>query len=144
GEGGSQTRVWTNDGVWRVTPCRVTGCTKRPSFGAPGELKASYCGGHKLEGMTLVNRRRRCNHEGCSRQPLYGSDEDRIPLACGAHRTITMVNVTHRRCAEAKCTTQPVYGYLPHVTGGRFFPKYCAGHKKRGMVSQKRSRCATN
>lgn len=52
--------------------------------------------------MLLVNRRRRCLEEGCLRQPLYGKDSDRVPLACGAHRSPTMVNVTHRRCAEVR------------------------------------------
>ncbi|CAN0493866.1 unnamed protein product, partial [Hapterophycus canaliculatus] len=50
--------------------------------------------------MALVNRKRRCSEAGCARQPLYGDDSDRIPIACGAHRTRSMVNVTHRRCAE--------------------------------------------
>lgn len=34
--------------VWRVTPCREMGCTKRPSFGLPVDAKASYCGAHKV------------------------------------------------------------------------------------------------
>lgn len=35
-------------GGMMVTPCRAPGCTKRPSFGGAGELKASYCGAHKV------------------------------------------------------------------------------------------------
>ena len=34
--------------VWRVTPCREAGCTKRPSFGKAGDAKATYCGAHKV------------------------------------------------------------------------------------------------
>ncbi|CAM9657864.1 unnamed protein product, partial [Scytosiphon promiscuus] len=144
--------AWAGD-VWRVVPCKVAGCTKRPSFGGVGEVKASYCGIHKLEGMALVNRKRRCSEMGCGRQPLYGSDSDRIPLACGAHRTQSMVNVTHRRCAEPGCTIQPVYGFPAEGVSNeddtgkekdKFVPKYCAGHKKDGMISQKRSCCAAS
>lgn len=69
------------------------------------------------EGMTLVNRRRRCLKEGCSRQPLYGRDRDRVPLACGGHRLTGMVNVTHRRCNEVQLSCR-----LPR----RFLSSLCA------------------
>lgn len=39
--------------VWRVTPCREMGCTKRPSFGLPVDAKASYCGAHKVCPLSL-------------------------------------------------------------------------------------------
>lgn len=52
--------------VWRVTPCREMGCTKRPSFGLPVDAKASYCGAHKVcgvcsySGVTCINHRFPC------------------------------------------------------------------------------------
>lgn len=48
--------------------------------------------------------------------------------------------------SQPGCTTQPVYG-VPSSDGSagdKFVPLYCAGHKKAGMVSQKRTRCMTN
>lgn len=42
------------------------------------------------------------------------------------------------RDTQPGCTIQPVYG-LP--TDHKFVPLYCAGHKKEGMVSQKRLCC---
>ena len=40
--------------------------------------------------------------------------------------------------AQPGCTIQPVYGYSGEE---KFLPVYCAGHKKEGMVSQKRECC---
>lgn len=54
--------------------------------------------------------------------------------------------VSYRR-KQPGCTIQPVYGFPPDETADddeKFLPKYCAGHKKQGMISQKRSCCVVN
>lgn len=42
--------------------CIAEGCSKRPSFNYTGEMRALYCGPHKLDGMVNVDQERRtCN-----------------------------------------------------------------------------------
>ncbi len=48
--------------------CVAEECNKRPSFNYTGEMRALYCGPHKLEGMVNVDQERRtCNRgQSCS------------------------------------------------------------------------------
>jgi len=94
--------------------CAHEGCKKGPSFGNEGDLVASYCATHKLEGMVNVVSKR-CAHEGCKKIPSFGNEGDLIALYCASHKLEGMVDVKSKRCATPLCSTSasnPLYrGY---------------------------------
>ena len=76
------------------------GCTKQPCYGAAGDLRASRCAAHKLEGMEDV-KNKRCGHEGCKTRPSYGFPGipgDARASRCVAHKLDGMDDVASKRC----------------------------------------------
>lgn len=115
--------------------CECPDCDKVPSYGMPGDSRASRCNAHKLEGMVDV-KNRPCDHAGCSKLPSYGLPGATCATRCAEHKLAGMIDVRHRTCDHAGCVKLPSYG----VPGDRR-ARRCAAHKLAGMVDVKHRTC---
>ena len=100
---------------WR---CKSPGCKTQPSFGFPGERRASRCKEHRLDGMV--------------RRPLLTLSLVRASAGCRLRRmtrapTWRQVNVANL-CEVAGCRTVRSFGFL----GRR--ARRCRAHVLPGMV----------
>ncbi|CAM9835890.1 unnamed protein product [Ectocarpus sp. 12 AP-2014] len=117
-------------------------CPRRPSFGFPGDKRASRCASHKLEGHEDVTSRR-CDEEGCSRIPSFRQPggNSRIRF-CAAHKPPGYEDYHKgaRSCRVAPggfnaCNRNSSFGFK----GGKRIS--CAQHKQKGMINLNTPRC---
>ncbi|CAM9302662.1 unnamed protein product [Ectocarpus sp. 13 AM-2016] len=117
-------------------------CLRRPSFGFPGDKRASRCASHKLEGQEDVTSRR-CDEEGCSRIPSFRKPggNSRIRF-CAAHKPPGYEDYHKgaRSCRAAPggsnaCNRNSSFGFK----GGK--RTSCAQHKQKGMINLNTPRC---
>ncbi|CAM9180175.1 unnamed protein product [Ectocarpus fasciculatus] len=117
-------------------------CPRRPSFGLPGDKRASRCASHKLEGHEDITSRR-CDKEGCSRIPSFRQPggNSRIRF-CAAHKPPGYEDYHKgaRSCRVAPggfnaCNRSSSFGFK----GGKRIS--CAQHKQKGMINLNTPRC---
>lgn len=115
----------------RLTTCRRSGCPRRPSFGDPGDSKASWCASHKKDGQIDVTSRR-CEHEGCDRIPSFRYIGTKGSRFCAKHKLPGMADY-HRDARNCKmgegCTRNPSFGFKGEKRIS------CAEHKQKGMIN---------
>ncbi len=63
--------------------CGHPNCSKRPSYGMAGSMKAEMCAEHALDGMVDVVSKR-CGHPNPKR-PSYGMAGSKKPNMCAEH-----------------------------------------------------------
>jgi hypothetical protein len=110
-------------------------CKKGANFNNECQIKALYCGIHKLEGMIDV-RHKKCIHEGCKTRPCYNKDGETKALYCFQHKLEGMVNIKDKTCNFEGCKTQPTYN-----KEGEKKALYCFQHKLDGMVDVINKKC---
>jgi hypothetical protein len=108
--------------------CLHDGCKTRPSYGSDSDTKATYCLGHKLDGMEDIISKR-CAFSGCKKQPLFGNPSDAKPTHCSKHKLDDMIDTKHKRCVFDGCKTQPSFGNPADAKA-----THCSKHKLDGMV----------
>ncbi|CAM9849892.1 unnamed protein product [Scytosiphon promiscuus] len=136
-EGTGVSRVMSS----RIKTCDQKGsdgrvCPRRPSFGFPGDMRATRCASHKLDGHEDIVSRR-CDGEGCDRIPSFrlpGDKENR--RFCAAHKLpgFEDYHKTGRSCRVAPegahaCNRSSSFGF----EGGKRIS--CAQHKQKGMIN---------
>eukprot|EP00903_Cladosiphon_okamuranus_P020509 g18827.t1 len=127
-------------------------CTRRPTFGLPGDRRASRCASHKLEGHVDITSRK-CESEGCNRIPSFrfqpaggkkGGKKGRVRF-CAQHKQEGMQDYhkeargcTFTAPGEAggrQCNRSSSFGFK----GGKRIR--CARHKEEGMINLNSPRC---
>jgi hypothetical protein len=89
--------------------CEASGCTRQPTFNAPGEARGRYCNEHRLPGMEDV-RSQRCAASGCTRtQPTFNLPGLR-PSHCSEHRQPGMIRNPRVRCTQPDCKEWSTHG----------------------------------
>ncbi|CAN0315771.1 unnamed protein product, partial [Ectocarpus sp. 6 AP-2014] len=117
-------------------------CPRRPSFGFPGDKRASRCASHKLEGHEDITSRR-CDEEGCSRIPSFRQPGGTTRIRfCAAHKPPGYEDYHKgaRSCRVAPggfnaCNRNSSFGFK----GGKRIS--CAQHKQKGMINLNTPRC---
>lgn len=121
----------------QVRTCGKDGCPRRPSFGYPGDARASWCAAHKAEGQADITSRR-CESEGCTRIPSFRHNGDKGSRFCAAHKEPGMEDYHRdkRRCIHPPgCNRNPSFGFK----GGK--RTSCAAHRSAGMVNLNIVKC---
>lgn len=104
--------------------CIVIGCNSTAKYTLPDKMKNEYCQLHKPEkGILFVS----CNYPNCNNSPFFGEIGGKRKF-CFLHRSDTMINLSHKKCAEEKCTKRANYGY-------QNIKEYCGLHKKPDMIN---------
>lgn len=117
--------------------CGDNNCLRRPSFGYPGDSRASWCVAHKTEGHVDVTSRR-CDREGCIRIPSFRHRGEQRSRFCAAHKEPGMhdYHKDTRRCIQSPgCGRTPSFGF----NGGKRIS--CATHKSEGMENLNTTKC---
>lgn len=96
-------------------------CSKRPSYGYPGE-PPRVCVDHK-EGDMVNVKHKRC--EKCNKHPTYGYPGEPARF-CTTHKEGDMIDVKSKKCE--KCNKQPTYGYDGEPA------RFCISHKESDMI----------
>ena len=106
--------------------CAIDNCTKRPLFNTKGERNGLYCKSHKTEGMVDVKNNscvecdRRATHNYRGMKGMY----------CSTHAKESMEFSYKNECQESGCHLSAKYYSRDRPKTG----KYCAKHKKTGMI----------
>lgn len=117
--------------------CGDENCLRRPSFGFPGDSRASWCVAHKTEEHVDVTSRR-CDREGCIRIPSFRHRGEQRSRFCAAHKEPGMhdYHKENRRCIHSPgCGRTPSFGFK----GGKRIS--CAAHKSEGMENLNTTKC---
>lgn len=109
-------------------------CTKQPSYGFPGDNRATRCFEHRLEGSEDI-RSKKCKHPLCGKQPIYNLPGKRGAEYCWDHKTLEMEVVWYRRCQ--KCHQKSASFNFP----GQKCPIRCTDCKEGGMENVVSPRC---
>lgn len=113
-------------------------CDTRANFNFKGEKTPISCSKHKIKGMIDI-RNKICEYDDCTTKPTYGLPGTTIRKRCVRHKTDEMIDICHKRCEHKECSVrlQPWhYGYPGQPI------KYCAKHKKIGMMKYSKTRCS--
>jgi len=111
--------------------CKFQGCKKRACFNYEGEIKALYCGQHRLDNMVDI-KHPRCTHELCKKQPSHNFIGEKKPLYCMKHALETMENVITPRCLYQYCNT-----FASYNMEGERRPIRCYEHREENMINVK-------
>ena len=116
--------------------CEHRGCTRRPSFGAPGTKKARWCKAHRHSGSEDVVSKQHCEHPGCKKRPSFSTDKK--PRWCATHKPAGAEDVINRRCEHPGCTrVNPAFGFPGIDKRGR----WCKAHGPDGTENVVSPRC---
>jgi hypothetical protein len=112
--------------------CNHDGCSKRPTYGNPGE-KATHCLSHKTSCMIDVVSKT-CDYDGCTMKRNYGVVRGK-PTHCLTHKTSDMVNVVSKSCDHDGCYKRASYA-KPDCKA-----THCLTHKTSDMVDVRSKKC---
>ncbi|CAN0081811.1 unnamed protein product, partial [Discosporangium mesarthrocarpum] len=114
--------------------CAAETCIRRPHFGYPGDLEATFCGHHRVKEMVNVLQKK-CRAAGCNKRSSYGFVGAK-PTHCSDHQPEGAVCLTTKRCKHGNCMKQPSFGN----PGGPAV--FCKLHQEQGMVNVKAKLCS--